>query len=39
LELQPPSGLVLARGNLRLSYRERPEAGGKLLAEAAIDLP
>ncbi len=39
LELQPPAGLVLARGTLRLTYRERPEAGDKLLAEAAIELP
>ena len=39
LELGPPPGLVLTRGTLRLSFRERPEAGGKLLAEAAIDLP
>ena len=39
LELQPPPGLALAGGTLRLSFRERPEAGGKLLAEAAIELP
>ncbi len=39
LELQPPAGLVLARGTLRMSFRERPDAGGKLLAEAAIELP
>jgi P pilus assembly chaperone PapD len=39
LELRPPAGLVLAGGTLRLSFRERPEAGGKLLAEAAIELP
>lgn len=39
LELRPPVGLVLARGTLRLSYRERPEAGGKLLAEAVLELP
>ena len=39
LALQPPPGLVLARGTLRVTFRERPEAGGKLLAEAAIDLP
>jgi P pilus assembly chaperone PapD len=37
--LQPPPGNVLARGTLRVTYRERPEAGGKLLAEAAIVLP
>ena len=39
LELQPPPGLALAGGTLRLSFRERPDAGGKLLAEAAIELP
>ena len=39
LALQPPPGLVLARGTLRVTFRERPDAGGKLLAEAAIELP
>lgn len=39
LELKPPDGLVLARGTLRVTLRDRPEAGGKLLAEAAIELP
>jgi hypothetical protein len=39
LELMPPSGLVLARGTLRVTFRDRPDAGGKLLAEAAIELP
>lgn len=39
LALQPPAGLVLARGLLRVTFRERPEAGGKLLAEATIELP
>lgn len=39
LELQLPSGLTLARGTLRLTYRERPEAGGKLLAEAVLPVP
>ena len=39
LELKPPSALVLARGTLRVTFRERPDAGGKLLAEAAIELP
>ncbi|MHB1053867.1 MAG: fimbrial biogenesis chaperone [Thiobacillus sp.] len=39
LELKPPSGLLLARGTLRVTFRDRPEAGGKLLAEAAIELP
>jgi P pilus assembly chaperone PapD len=39
LPLQLPAGAVLAGGELRLSYRERPDAGGKLLAEAALALP
>ncbi|HWH82478.1 MAG TPA: molecular chaperone, partial [Burkholderiaceae bacterium] len=39
LELKPPAGQSLARGTLHLSFRERPEAGGKLIAEAAIELP
>lgn len=39
LALQPPAGLALAQGTLRLTFRERPEAGGKLLAEAVIELP
>ncbi|AEG91847.1 fimbrial biogenesis chaperone [Ramlibacter tataouinensis] len=39
LELQLPPGLVLSRGTLRLSYRDRPEAGGKLLAEAVLPIP
>jgi P pilus assembly chaperone PapD len=39
LELRPPTGVVLERGTLRLSYRERPEAGGRLLAEALLELP
>ncbi len=39
LALQPPAGLVLARGTLRVTFSDRPDAGGKLLAEAAIELP
>lgn len=39
LELKPPAGQPLAHGTLHLSFRERPEAGGKLIAEAAIELP
>ncbi|MDO9114070.1 MAG: molecular chaperone [Polaromonas sp.] len=39
LELKPPAGLTLTRGSLRVTFRERPDAGGKLLAEAAIELP
>lgn len=36
LELKSPS---FARGTLRLVYRERPEDGGKTLAEAVLRLP
>jgi P pilus assembly chaperone PapD len=39
LALTPPKGIPLARGELRVSFRERPDAGGKLLAEAALALP
>ena len=39
LELKPPAGLALARGTLRVTFRDRPDVGGKLLAEAAIELP
>lgn len=39
LELHPPAGVTLARGTLRLTFRERPEAGGKLLAESVLQLP
>jgi len=39
LELKPPPGLVLARGTLRVTFRDRPDAGAKLLAEATIELP
>ena len=39
LPLQVPAGLALARGTLEVSYRERPEAGGKLLAQANLELP
>ncbi len=39
LALQLPEGMALAGGQLRLAYRERPEAGGRLLAEASLALP
>jgi P pilus assembly chaperone PapD len=39
LALTPPKGATLARGTLRVTYRERPDAGGKLLAEASLALP
>lgn len=37
--LQVPDGLALAGGTLDVLYRDRPEAGGKLLAEASLTLP
>jgi hypothetical protein len=39
LPLTPPKGVALAHGELRVTYRERPDAGGKLLAEATLPLP
>jgi len=39
LELQLRPGLVLSQGTLRLTYSERPEAGGRLLAEAVLSVP
>lgn len=39
LELKPAPGVALAHGTLQLTWHERLEAGGKLLAEAAIELP
>jgi P pilus assembly chaperone PapD len=39
LPLQPPAGLVLAHGTLQVSYRERADAGGALLAQASLVLP
>jgi hypothetical protein len=39
LPLQVPEGLALAGGTLDVSYRDRPEAGGKLLAQASLNLP
>ena len=37
--LQVPPGTALAGGTLSLRYRERAEAGGKLMAEANLTLP
>lgn len=37
--LELPQGQALADGVLRVSYRERAEAGGALLAEATLKLP
>jgi P pilus assembly chaperone PapD len=34
----PPRG-TLAHGTLHVTYRERPDVGGKLLAEASLALP
>jgi hypothetical protein len=39
LPLQPPPGVALAHGTLRVTYRDRPEAGGALLAESALVVP
>jgi hypothetical protein len=39
LQLDPPPGVGLADGVLHVSFRERPEAGGGLLAEARLALP
>jgi P pilus assembly chaperone PapD len=39
LPLQVPAGVALAGGTLEVSYRDRPEAGGKLLAQASLHLP
>lgn len=38
IALQPPSGLSLSNGTLRVTYREQAEDGGELLAEAALSL-
>jgi P pilus assembly chaperone PapD len=37
--LQAPGSAALAHGSIEVSFRERPEAGGKLLAQATLDLP
>lgn len=39
LALQLPNGQRLTNGTLRVTYREQAEDGGKLLAEAALQLP
>ena len=39
LPLQVPAGMALAGGTLEVSYRDRPEAGGRLLAQASLNLP
>jgi P pilus assembly chaperone PapD len=39
LPLEVPAGVTLAHGTLEVSYRERPEAGAKLLTQATLELP
>jgi P pilus assembly chaperone PapD len=39
LVLAPPKGQALAHGTLHVTYRERPDAGGRMLAEASLVLP
>lgn len=39
LPLQVPQGMALQRGTLNLVYRHRADAGGGVLAEAALPLP
>jgi hypothetical protein len=35
----PPKGQALAHGTLHVTYRQRPDAGGRMLAEASLVLP
>lgn len=39
LPLQLPAGVKLERGTLHATFRQRPEAGGAVLASAALPLP
>ncbi|MGH8853250.1 MAG: fimbrial biogenesis chaperone [Telluria sp.] len=39
LPLQVPAGTTLAGGTLEVSFRDRIDAGGKLLAQASLALP
>lgn len=39
LPLQLPAGMALKKGTLTLRYHERPEAGGKVMAEAKLVIP
>jgi hypothetical protein len=39
MPLHLPAGKTLPHGTLKATYRDRPEAGGKLLAEASLALP
>jgi hypothetical protein len=39
IPLSLPNGVALKGGTLRLTFSERPEAGGKLLSEASFSVP
>lgn len=39
IPLKTPTGTVLAGGSLRVVYRERAEAGGRVMADATLALP
>ncbi|MFC0254436.1 fimbrial biogenesis chaperone [Massilia consociata] len=39
LPLQVPAGTALSGGTIEVTYRDRPEAGGALLAQATLNLP
>ena len=39
LPLHPPEGTALKDGTLTVTYRERPQDGGKVLAQASVPLP
>jgi hypothetical protein len=39
LPLKLPPGMALTHGMLQVSYRERPESGGRVLAHATLLLP
>ena len=39
MPLRTPDGTALSGGTLRVSYRERADAGGKLLAESSLAIP
>ena len=37
--LNPPQGVVLKGGTLRVTFRDRPESGGAVLAKAELSVP
>ncbi|MFL6672230.1 MAG: molecular chaperone [Massilia sp.] len=39
IALAMPKGQALAHGTVHVTYRERPDAGGRLIAEASLVLP